>query len=52
MYKLIGIISNFMPKEINFIRAEEIQYSINRNSYIRTQTFVIFTIYEQVPYRK
>lgn len=52
MYKLIRIISNFMPKEINFIGAEEIRYSINRNSYIRTQTFVILNIYEQVSYRK
>lgn len=52
MYKLIRIISNFMPKEINFIGAKEIRYSINRNSYIRTQTFVILNIYEQVSYRK
>lgn len=52
MYKLIGIISNFMPKEIYFIGAEELRYSISRNSYIRTQTFVILNIDEQVYYRK
>ncbi len=50
MYKLITIISNFMPKEINFIGDKDLRYSINRNSYIRSQTFVIHSIHEQISY--
>ena len=52
MYKFITIVSNFMPKEINLKASSVLLFSINRNSYIRIQTFVIHSIHEQIPDRK